>query len=97
LFSGFIGKWYLLLGSLEAGKLLPVAVIIVGSVLCAAYLFPVIRGAYFETAPENDWRDPGLPQKIALLLLAAAVLILGVIPGPLLELASRAAAELLAL
>ncbi len=97
LFSGFIGKWYLLLGSLEAGRILPVTVIIAGSVLCAAYLLPIIRGAYFETAPENDWRDPGLPQKIALLLLAAAVVILGVIPGPLLELAKRAAAELLAL
>jgi multicomponent Na+:H+ antiporter subunit D len=94
LFSGFIGKWYLLLGSLEAGKLLPVAVIIAGSVLCAAYLFPVIRVAYFEAASENDWRDPGLPQKIALLLLAAAVVILGIIPGPLLQLAIGAAAEL---
>ena len=97
LFSGFIGKWYLLLGSLEAGNILSVAVIIAGSVLCAAYLLPVIRGAYFEPGPEEDWQDPGLPQKIALILLVAAIVILGVVPGPFLELAKRAAAELLAL
>lgn len=97
LFSGFIGKWYLILGSLEAGNIIPAAAIIVGSVLCAAYLLPVIRIAYFKPAPEEDWRDPGLPQKIALILLAAAVVILGVFPGPFLKLASRAAAELLVL
>ena len=97
LFSGFVGKWYLLLGSLEAGNMLAVAVIITGSVLCAAYLFPILRVAYFEPTLEEDWQDPGLPQKIALILLAAAVVVLGVLPGPLLELARRAAAELLVL
>ncbi|MGI6131835.1 MAG: complex I subunit 5 family protein [Bacillota bacterium] len=96
LFSGFLGKWYLLSGSLEAGSLPAVAMVIAGSVLCAAYLFPVIRVAYFEPAPADNWQDPGAPQTIALILLAAGVVILGVIPGPFLELASRAAVELLA-
>ena len=95
LFSGFIGKWNLLLGSLEAGNRLAQAVIILGSVLCAAYLFPIIRVAYFEPAPAADWQDPGLPQKPALFLLAAGVILLGVAPGPFLELAKRAALDLL--
>ena len=95
LFSGFIGKWYLLLGSLDAGHILAAAVIIIGSVLCAAYLFPIIRVAYFEPVPEENWQDPGMPQKIALILLAVGVVILGFAPGPFLELASRAAIELL--
>ncbi len=97
LFSGFIGKWNLILGSLESGNIIPIAVIIVGSVLCAAYLFPIVRVAYFEPAPEEDWKDPGFTQKIALIMLASAVVILGIIPGPFLELAERAAAELLML
>lgn len=95
LFSGFIGKWYLLLGSLESGNILASAVIILGSVLCAAYLLPIIRIAYFEPAPEEDIKDPGLPQKTALIILAGAVFVLGIIPGPILELAKRAAVQLL--
>lgn len=95
LFSGFIGKWYLLLGTLEAGNILASFVIILGSVLCAAYLLPIIRIAYFEPAPEENLKDPGLPQKIALIMLAIAVVVLGVLPGPILELAKRAAVELL--
>lgn len=97
LFSGFIGKWYMLLGGLESGNILSVIVIIVGSVLCAAYLLPIIRIAYFEPSKEEelDLQDPGLSQKIALIMLAVAVVLLGIIPGPILELAGRAAAELL--
>lgn len=95
LFSGFIGKWYLLLGGLEAGNILAAIVIVIGSLLCAAYLLPIIRIAYFETASEEDIKDPGLSQKIALVMLAVVVLILGIIPGPILELAGRAAIELL--
>ena len=95
LFSGFIGKWYLLLGSLDQRNSLAAAVIIIGSVLCASYLFPVIREAYFPPSPATDWQDPGLPQKIALIMLAVGVVLLGVMPGPFLELAERAAVDLL--
>ena len=70
----------LLLGSLETENLLPVIVIIAGSVFCAAYLFPVIRIAYFEPAPDNDLKDPGLPQKIALILLSIMIIVLGTVP-----------------
>lgn len=97
LFSGFVGKWYLILGSLESGSFFPAVVIIAGSILCAAYLFSVVRVAYFEPAPDENWKDPGLAQKIALIVLASAVLVLGILPDPFLELAGRAAEELLAL
>ena len=40
-----------LVGGLEAGMILPVVAILAGSVLCAAYLLPVIRTAYFRPAP----------------------------------------------
>ena len=95
LFSGFVGKWYLLLGSLEVGNLTAAGVIGIGSVLCAIYLFPIIRTAYFEPAPEDDWQDPGVPQRLALVMLGIAVIGLGVLPGPLLQLAQKAAADLL--
>ena len=95
LLSGFVGKWYLLLGSLESGNILAAIVIILGSVLCAAYLLPIIRIAYFEKASDEELEDPALPQKIALIMLAVAVVVLGILPGSVLELASRAASEIL--
>nr|HQD31834.1 hypothetical protein [Clostridiales bacterium] len=90
------------------------------------YLFPVIRVAWFESAPKEpqkaaaqetgdaavqretaevqegpvqhgQLKDPGILQKLALVLLTVAIIVLGTVPGPLLELAKRAAAELLVL
>jgi multicomponent Na+:H+ antiporter subunit D len=95
LFSGFVGKWHLILASLEAGRIIPTAVILAGSVLCAAYLLPIIRQAYFEPISKSDIKDPALPQKIALVLLIAAVLFIGIFPGLLIKLANGAAALLL--
>ena len=69
--------------------------IILGSVLCAAYLFPIIRVAYFEPAPQEDWQDPGVLEKIAMIGLAVGVLVLGTVPGSYLEMAVQAASELL--
>ena len=97
LLPGFIGKWYLISGSLAAGKYIPIAIIIMGSVLCAMYLLPLVRTAYFAPAADKDWKDPALPQKVALVLLMAAALFFGVFPGFFLRFAERAAAELLAL
>ena len=55
LFSGFIGKWYLLLGSMEAGSVIPAVVIIAGSVrLCLPSSGYSV--AYFEPTPEVDVR-----------------------------------------
>jgi multicomponent Na+:H+ antiporter subunit D len=97
LFAGFVGKWNLLLGSLDAGNWLAAVVVIAGSVLCGAYLFPIIRIAYFEPVPSRDLHDPGVLQKLGMILLAAAVIILGVVPGPFLELARRAAVDFIAI
>lgn len=101
MFSGFVGKWYLITGSLDTGDFLPTIIIIAGSVLCAAYLFPVIRVAWFEspqTANQENTaqlKGPGAAQKLALLMLMAVIFILGIVPGPFIALAKNAAAELL--
>ena len=104
MFSGFVGKWYLIAGSLDTGDFLPTVIIIAGSVLCAAYLFPVIRVAWFERPQEakqestaQQMKDPGAAQKLALILLTAVIFILGIVPGPFIALAKSAAAELLML
>lgn len=53
-FNGFISKWQLSMASLEAGQPILVAILIISSLLNAAYYFPIVITAFF--AAEKD--DP---------------------------------------
>ena len=51
-FGGLWSKWYLIMGTVEAGHLILVAVLLVSSLLNIAYLMPVAIRAFF-VAPSN--------------------------------------------
>jgi multicomponent Na+:H+ antiporter subunit D len=89
--SGFISKWYLALGSVERGSAWLLSVLLASSLLNAAYLGPIVYKAYFEEAPasgEHEVRE--IPwMVIPLVLTAAASLLLGIFPDPVLKLAGR--------
>ena len=91
--SGFVSKWYLALGSLEraSGGAWLLGVLLVSSLLNAAYLGPIVYKAYFEKAPDSD--QDGISEVpwlvIPLVLTALASLLLGAYPGPILKLAGR--------
>jgi len=53
-FGGSWSKWFLVLGALEADKLIFIAVLIVSSLLNVAYLLPVVARAFFVAAPETE-------------------------------------------
>ncbi len=100
--SGFLSKWLLGVGLIEAGGLLPLGVLVVGTLLAAAYLWPVI----FRIWLPNDQiqRAPsalaGQPTLMLAALAATALLtvVLGLaatVPGFPLELAQLAAAQLI--
>jgi len=91
LFSGFVGKWHLILAALGVGKIVPIAVMIAGSLLCAGYLLPVVKKACFEPVSDKDIKDPPAPQKMAFVLLIAAVLLIGLFPDLFIKLAGTAA------
>jgi multicomponent Na+:H+ antiporter subunit D len=51
---GFISKWYLIVGAVEAG-LWPIAVLIVaGSMLAVVYVWRIVETAYFKPAAAGD-------------------------------------------
>lgn len=52
--AGFVSKWGLGLGGLEAGSVWPTAVLAVSSLLNAAYLLPMLGRAWFGT-PSPEW------------------------------------------
>ncbi len=95
LFSGFVGKWNMILGSLESANWLAAIVIIVGSLLAAGYLLPIVRTAYFETGNTANIEEVSRSQLIPVLVLAAFIIIFGCFPSYILELTRQAATMLL--
>jgi multicomponent Na+:H+ antiporter subunit D len=88
--SGFISKWYLALGSLERGSVALLVVLLVSSLLNAAYLGPIVYKAYFEPAAGGTHDHVNeVPWMVVPLVISAAVsLLLGVYPDPVLKLAA---------
>ena len=88
--SGFVSKWHLALGTLENQNLTLLGVILLSSLLSAAYLGPIVYKAYFEEEPLSHEEIREVPWLVApLAISAAASLLLGIFPGPVLELAGR--------
>jgi multicomponent Na+:H+ antiporter subunit D len=90
--SGFVSKWYLALGSLERGNPWILAVLLLSSLLTAAYLGPILYKAYFEDPPEDaDHHEIHEVSWIVVPLAATALLslILGIWPDPVVGLAGK--------
>ena len=99
LFNGFVSKWQLLLAAADAGTAwayLGAGALLVSALLTALYMFTVAARAWFpggdrDLGPiaavrEADWRM-SLPH----VLLAAACLVFGCWPQPILEAAAKIA------
>jgi formate hydrogenlyase subunit 3/multisubunit Na+/H+ antiporter MnhD subunit len=52
--AGFISKWYICLGSVQAGMIPFVFVAVIASLLDVVYFFPIIRTAFFEKPLETN-------------------------------------------
>lgn len=96
-FGGFFSKWYLVLGALEGGVPLAVAVIVGSSLLSAVYMFRIVESAYFRE-PATDTPVPvageGPTAALAPVLLMGAVVIgLGLFNQVLVEAVLAPAAE----
>ena len=86
--SGSVSKWYLALGTVELDSFILLGVLLLSSLLNAAYLGPVVYKAYFEEGPETHEEVREVPWMVVpLAISAAASLLLGLYPGPVLELA----------
>jgi multicomponent Na+:H+ antiporter subunit D len=91
---GFISKWYLCLGTLEAGQVIFLFVIIASALLDAAYFFPLIYNAFFQKTAGAPFRRKEAPVLVVAPLVATAALsiIFGIFPNAFLHffaLASR--------
>lgn len=90
-FSGFISKWYLATGALQAqlGVLswLGPVVLLVSALLTAGYLLPIsingfLPGADYDYA-HLEKKEPAKIMVVPIIILAAIAVLLGVFPNPL--------------
>ncbi len=87
--AGFIGKWYILLAAVAAGKGWLAAVLVLTSLISAGYYLPVVMALYMRPAPFPSAHAGLRFNRLGLAALAiciAAVLYLGVRPNGLLDL-----------
>jgi multicomponent Na+:H+ antiporter subunit D len=52
--AGFVTKWYIGIGAVDAGAVWAVGVLVLSSVLSALYFLPIIRTAWFDE-PDGEW------------------------------------------
>jgi multicomponent Na+:H+ antiporter subunit D len=86
LFAGFVTKWYLSLGALESGAWWFAVIMLVSSLLNAAYWLPVVYIAFFKSPPSGpmEVREANWTLLVPTLLCAAYVIMLGAtvsVPG----------------
>ncbi len=98
-FGGFISKWYLALGTIDAHQIPILVVLLTSSLLNAAYFLPIAYNAFFSTG--NHFNESTVVQEAPFLAVAPPVFtafvsfLLFVYPGFFLELARMTAKAVL--
>ncbi len=72
--NGFVSKWFLCLGALEADQLIIVGIFVVSGLLNAAYFFPIIHRAFLRKGDESLAQHGEAP-----LLMVVPICIVGVL------------------
>ena len=89
--GGFISKWYLVLGTLQADQPVFLAVLLVSSLLNAAYFLPIVYKAFFCTDEEALFKkrveEVPIWCLVPLCITASISVVLFFIPQPFLRLA----------
>jgi len=78
--AGFVSKWYMLAGALQAAHWTAVAVIVASTLLNAAYFVPIVYRAFFRAPQGKTHGEAPLPMVLALLASALATLAFFVFP-----------------
>ena len=92
--GGTWSKWYLMIGTIEADKLILMVVLMASSLLNIAYLLPIpIKGFLYPDPDDKEGlgqlKEAPLPSLAALSLTAAGCIVLFIYPQPLYELGTH--------
>ena len=95
--GGFVSKWFILAGALQADNYVAIATIIISTALNAAYFLPIIYLAWFATEDSGNTKHHGeapFPAVLALTITAGLTLALFFFNGPLLNLEAQLVQDL---
>jgi multicomponent Na+:H+ antiporter subunit D len=86
--GGFFGKWYIILGALEAGNYVSVAAVLLSTLLTLAYFVKLFEGIFRQSSTQSDVQFGEIPFsfKMTLGVTSAAILILGIFSAPMVQL-----------
>lgn len=86
--GGFFGKWYIILGALEANNYIAVAAILLSTLLTLAYFLKLFEAIFRQTPPQSDMLPSEIPLefKLSLGVTSAAIIILGLFSDPIVQL-----------
>lgn len=78
--AGFISKWYLVTGSIEAGRYEMAAIVLVGSLLALIYVWRVVEVIYFGKRDENapKLKEAPVTMLVPMVLLIGASIYFGI-------------------
>ncbi|MFH1287324.1 MAG: proton-conducting transporter membrane subunit [bacterium] len=89
-FNGFVSKWFLAFGALDAAKggvygsstgIIALGVLLLSSLMNLVYYAPIVIGAWFGDAGETSVKkDPNLIMLIPMFILGGLILLLGIMP-----------------
>jgi len=86
--GGFFGKWYIILGALEADNYISVAAVLLSTLLTLAYFVKLFESIFRKTSTPMDvpFADIPLTFKMTLGITSAAIMILGIFSSPIVQL-----------
>ena len=85
--GGFFGKWYIILGALEAGNYVSVAAVLLSTLLTLAYFVKLFEAIFRQTSTSLDVKFGEIPLsfKLTLGVTSAAIVILGLFSSPIIQ------------
>ncbi|TKS57839.1 MAG: cation:proton antiporter [Nitrospira sp.] len=94
--GGFISKWYLALGSIEAGQYPVIAVLATSTILNACYFIPIVHAAFFKDLPPGEKaerQEAPTVMVVPLVFTAIGILVSFFMPSIFLDLARMIVGE----
>ncbi len=81
--NGFVSKWFLCLGALQADQLLIVGIFLVSGLLNAAYFFPIIYRAFLRTGDASvaHYKEASPLMVVPICVVGALSVLLGLFPN----------------